>query len=93
MFVPGLRRVLWIRGDIMKGLFTLAVMGMILMPIGGVRESGSVAEAGPMVTAAPLASPWLVSPVRLVVVCAVLLSASWLNRYHRRQLHMEGRRA
>ena len=76
----------------MKGLFTLAVMGMILMPIGGVRESGSVAEAAPMATAAPLASPWLVSPVRLVVVCAVLLLASWLNRYHRRQLCLEGYR-
>ncbi len=74
----------------MKGLLTLAVMGMILMPIGGVRATGSIAEAAPAVTAPPVANPWLVSPVRLVVVSVVLLAASWLNRYHRRQLHPEG---
>ena len=70
----------------MKGLLTLAVMGMILMPIGGVRDTGSVAEAAPLATAAPVSTPWMVSPVRLVVICVVLLGASWLNRYHRCQL-------
>jgi len=70
----------------MRRLLMLVVMGMICMPIGGVRAGGSVADAAPMATVAPVASPWLVAPMRLVIVCVALILASWLNRYHRRQL-------
>ena len=68
----------------------LVAMGMVCMPIGGARIDGPVAEAAPLATIGPVAQPWLVSPVRLVVVCIVLLLASWLNRHHKRQLLLEG---
>ena len=77
--------------DNMRRLLMLAVMGMICMPIGGVRACGPVADVVSLSTAAPVANPWLVAPMRLVVVCVVLLVASWLNRYHRRQLFLVDR--
>jgi len=70
----------------MKTFSMLAVMGMICMPIGGVQAGGPVADTVPMATAAPVDAPWLVAPARLVIVCVVLLLASWLNRYHRQVL-------
>ena len=79
------------KDDNMSRLLKLAVMGMICMPIGGVRACGPVAEAMPMATAAPVANPWLVAPMRLVIVCVVLLLASWVNRYYRRQLFLVDR--
>ncbi len=77
--------------DNMRRLLMLAVMGMICMPIGGLRAGGPVADATPLATAAPVANLWLVAPMRLVIVCVALLVASWLNRYHRRQLFLEDR--
>lgn len=70
----------------MRRLLMLVAIGMICMPIGGVRVGGSVGDAAPLATAAPVANPWLVAPTRLMIVCVALLLASWLNRYHRRQL-------
>lgn len=64
----------------------LLAMGMVCMPIGGGRVTESLAGAAPAATVAPVAQPWLVSPLRLAVVCVVLLVASLLNRYHKRQL-------
>jgi len=79
----------------MRKFVMLVAMGMVCMPIGGIRSAGvqtdgTVAEAAPMDTADPLSAPWLVSPVRLVIVCVVLLLASWLNRQGRRQRLPEG---
>ena len=79
----------------MRKFVMLVAMGMVCMPIGGTQTNGAqtdgaVAEAAPLATIGPLAQPWLVSPVRLVVVCVVLLLASWLNRHHKRQLLLEG---
>ena len=73
----------------MRKLVNLLMMGMICMPIGGGRATESLAEAAPAATIAPVSEPWLVSPLRLLVVCAVLLAASLLNRYHKRKLALK----
>lgn len=74
----------------MRKFVMLVAMGMVCMPIGGVQTDGSVAEAAPLATVDPVSVPWLVSPVRLVIVCVVLLLASWLNRQDRRQRLLAG---
>ena len=63
----------------------LVAVLMICMPIGGLAASGPILEAGPLATASPVSNPWLVGPVHLLFLCAVLLISSRIEQYHRRK--------
>ena len=58
---------------------------MICMPIGGLTTPETVASADQITTSDPVANPWMIDPVRLLLLCAVLLVMSRVEQYHRRQ--------
>lgn len=59
---------------------------MVCMPIGGLTASEPTASAEQITTADPVANPWIVGPIRLLLLSAVLLVMSRVEQYHRQKL-------
>ncbi len=70
----------------LRKIAMFAAVMMVCMPIGGLNASGPIEQSTTIATVAPLAQPWMVAPIRLLMLCAVLLISSKIQRVHQRQM-------